>query len=304
MKWRIPIIVAFLACAPAFYVGCAKKEPAGVKWLTSMEEGKSKASAESKHLAVYYSADWSKMSEQFEDEVLDNEEVQKKLAAFVAVHVDADVDEETPQEYGVNAFPTTIFYTPDGEEVTRLVGAVEAEKFRALLDDILAGRVETLKELLAREEANPDDLNLAYEVGTMYVETGRPEKARPRLEKVVAQDPDNKTGGLPGALMQLGFIALTAQNAEEAIPRFNRVIDEFPDSPEARKCLVYVGDAYRLLDNVDEAAAAYRKVVETYPDTPEGAEAQKKLSQLTMFEETVEAFTQGPEATAETAGPK
>jgi TolA-binding protein len=171
----------------------------------------------------------------------------------------------------------------------------EAKKFLSLLDDILAGKVETLKELLAREEAGPEDLDLAYEVGTMYVETGRADKARSRFEKIVAQDPENKTGHLPSTLMQLGFIHLTAQQAEEAITLFNRVTEEYPDSPEARKCAVYVGDANHLLDNVDGAVAAYRHVIATYPGTPEAEEAQKKLSQLTMFEETVEAFTQGPE---------
>jgi TolA-binding protein len=295
MKSRTITAFVILACAAALCAGCGKKAPEGVKWLTSMEEGKSEASSQKKHLVVYYSADWSKMSEQFEYDVLDNEEVQKKLAEFVAVHIDADVDEETPKTYGVTAFPTTIFYTPEGEEVTRVVGAVEPKKFLALLDDILAGKVETLKELLAREEANPDDLNLAYKVGTMYVETGRSDKASSRFEKIIARDPENKTGHLPDALMQLGFIELTAQQAEEALKLFNRVIEEYPDSPEARKCAVYVGDAEHFLNNVDEAVTAYRHVVETYPDTPEAAEAQKKLGQLTMFEDTVEAFTQGPE---------
>jgi TolA-binding protein len=301
MRSKITTAVALLACALVICAGCGKKDKEGVKWLTSMEEGKTEASGGGKHLVVYYSADWSKMSEQFEDDVLDNEEVGAKLAEFVAVHIDADVDEETPKAYGVTAYPTTIFYTPTGEEVTRVVGAVEAEKFLTLLDDVLAGRVETLKELLAREEANPDDLNLAYEVGTMYVETGRADKARSRFEKIIAQDPDNGTGHLPSALMQLGFIELMAQRAEEAMALFNRVIEEYPDSPEARKCLVYVGDTKHLQDDVDGAVAVYRSVVETYPDTPEAEEAQKKLGQLTMFEETVEAFTQGPE-TAEAEG--
>ena len=299
MKSGTITAIVLLACAALLYAGCGKKDAGAVKWLTSMEDGKSAASAEEKHLVVYYSADWSKMSEQFEDDVLDNEEVQKKLVEFVAVHVDADVDEETPKSYGVNAFPTTIFYTPEGEEVTRVVGVVEAKKFLGLLDDVLAGRVETLKELLAREEANPEDLELAYEVGTMYVETGRADKARSRFEKIVAQDPENGTGHLPSALMQLGFIDLTAQQTGEALTLFNRVIEEYPESPEARKCAVYAGDAYHLMDDVDEAVAAYRSVVENYPDTPEAEEAQKKLGQLTMFEETVEAFTQGPETAEE-----
>jgi TolA-binding protein len=294
-SWQ-KLVVASLACAAALLIGCGKKDGEGVKWLTSMEEGKDRASAEGKNLVVYYSADWSKMSEQFEFDVLENAEVQKKLTDFVAVHIDSDVDEDTPKTYAVGAFPTTIIYTPDGEEITRVVGAVATEEFLKLIDDVVAGRVGTVREILALEEANPNDLKLAYEVGTMYVETGRYEKAQTRFEKIVTRDPENETGLAPGALTQMGFIDLTAQKADDAIAAFKGVIEKYPEAPETRKCHVYLGDAYQLLDDLDHAVAAYRKVVTDYPNTAEADEAQTKLTRLTMLEDTVEAFTQGPAA--------
>jgi TolA-binding protein len=296
MKLARTFAIASLVCAAALPAACGKKGGEGIAWLSSMDEGKERAEAEDKNLVVYYSADWSKMSEQFEYDVLENADVRKKLADFVAVHIDSDVDEDTPKAYAVGAYPTTIFYTSEGEEITRVVGAVTAEEFSKLVDDVVAGRVETVRELLAREEANPDDLKLAYEVGTMYVETGRYEKARPRFEKIVAQDPENETGLAPGALTQIGFTDLTAQRADDAVAIFAEVVEKYPNAPETPKCYVYMGDAYHLLDDAEDAAAAYRKVVADYPDTPEADEAQKKLGKLTMFKDTVEAFTQGPEA--------
>jgi len=295
MRITSRVAAAALVCAAAFLTACAKKVGDGVKWHTAMEEGKEIASAEHKTLIVYYSADWSKMSEAFEDDVLANAEVEKKLADLVAVHIDSDVDEETPKAYAVTAYPTTIFYTPQGEEITRVVGLVSVKKFIRLLDDVAAGRVETLNELLAREEANPDDLELAYEVGTMYVETGRPEKALSRFDKILTEDAANESGLRPGALMNRGFIALLAQQPEPALAYFEEVLENYATAPEAKKCYLYRGDAYHLLDNVDEAVASYKTVVERYPDTSEAEEAQAKLTKLTMFEETVEAFTQGPE---------
>ena len=77
---------------------------------------------------------------------------------------------------------------------------------------------------------------------------------------------------------------------------FAEVVEKYPDAPETPKCYVYMGDAYQLLDNAENAAEAYRKVVADYAGTPEADEAQTKLGKLTMFEDTVEAFTQGPEA--------
>jgi tetratricopeptide (TPR) repeat protein len=217
------------------------------------------------------------------------------LADLVAVHIDSDVDEDTPKSYAVTAYPTAIFYTPRGEEITRVVGLVPAQEFLQLLDDIAAGRVETLNELLAREEANPEDLKLAYEVGTMYVETGRPERALARFDKILTEDVANESGLRPGALTNRGFIELVAQQPEPALAYFEEVLENYAAAPEARKCYLYRGDAYHLMDDVDEAIVSYKTVVSRYPDTPEAEEAQAKLTKLTMLEETVEAFTQGPE---------
>jgi tetratricopeptide (TPR) repeat protein len=288
-------VVAGLLCAAALLTACAKKVGDEIKWYTTMEEGKELASAENKTLIAYYSADWSKMSEAFEDDVLANVEVEKKLADLVAVHIDSDVDEDTPKSYAVTAYPTAIFYTPRGEEITRVVGLVPAQEFLQLLDDIAAGRVETLNELLAREEANPEDLKLAYEVGTMYVETGRPERALARFDKILTEDVANESGLRPGALTNRGFIELVAQQPEPALAYFEEVLENYAAAPEARKCYLYRGDAYHLMDDVDEAIVSYKTVVSRYPDTPEAEEAQAKLTKLTMLEETVEAFTQGPE---------
>jgi len=264
-----------------------------------MEEAKTRAARENKPLIAYFTADWSKSAEQFEDEVLMNAAVEKELVNFVAVRIDADVDEETPKSYGVAAFPTTIFYTSRGEEIKRLVGTMPADEFARLLADIVHGRVETVNQLLAREKANPDDLKLTYDVAMMYTETNRPEKAAPRFEKVIAADPRNETGLVPGALMHLGFIALLHERPDDALANFTAVLSRYPDAKEAPKCQLYIGDVYQLQDDAESAVAAYRLVVTKYPNSPEAKEAQGKISKLTMFEETVKSFTQRPPAAEE-----
>ncbi len=298
MRSRTTTLTVALLCAFVAGASCAKKKSAAVEWLTTMDEGKARAVKEEKNLMVYYGAGWSKLADQFEDDVLANPDVQKRLLDFVTVRINADADEDTPKTYNVGAFPTTIFYTPRGEEVKRLVGAVPAADFVKLLADVQAGKIETVDHLLAREKANPGDLKLAYDIGGMYVETGRPEKARPRFEKILTQDPDNKTGLLPGALTHLGFMDLANENLDGATANFAAVLEKYPGAPEAAKCQLYLGDVAQLRDAPDEAAAAYNVVVAKYPGTPEAAEAQTKLTKLTMFEDTVKSFT-GKEGTAE-----
>jgi TolA-binding protein len=256
-----------------------------------MDEGQARAVETKKPLLVYYTADWSKTAGQFEDQVLTDAGVKAKLTGFVTVKIDADADATTPAQYNVGAFPTTIFYDAGGTEVKRLVGVVTPADFLKIMDDVLQGRVPMETDLLAREAKNPEDLRLVYDVATYYVTNGHPEKAKPRLEKVLNQDPANKTGCVPGALMQLGFIELAAQQPEAALEKFNAVLETYPTAPEAAKCQLYVGDAYQLMDETDEAVAAYEKTTKGYPGTPEAEEAATKLGRLTGLERTVEAFT-------------
>jgi len=290
MKRPLGAVVALAACV-ALAGGCAKKAAPGPEWLTSMDEGKTRAVETKKPLLVYYTADWSKPAGQFEDQVLADAGVKAKLLSFVTVKIDADADATTPAQYNVAAYPTTIFYNAGGTEVKRLVGVVTPSDFVKIMDDVLQGRIDTETDLLAREAKNPEDIRLVYDVATYYVTNGHPEKAKERLEKVVSRDPANKSGCVPGALMQLGFIELAAQQPETALEKFNAVLETYPTAPEGAKCQLYVGDAYQLMDETDEAIAAYEKATKEYPGTPEAEEAATKLGRLTGLEKTVEAFT-------------
>ena len=296
---RLTTVMAVIFAA-AWLCGCAQKGKNGVAWLASMDEGKKVAVKDHKPLFVYFTADWSADADKFEKTVLVDPLVVKKTAGFVAVMVDADFDEDTPKEYGVNAFPTTIFYYPNGDEVKRLVGAVAAPAFLKIMDDVQARRIETEKQMLAREAAAPDDIKIAYDVGTYYLNANRPERAIPRFEKVLAGDPENKTGFAAGAYLQLGFMELTAQQPEAALARFKTLTEKCPGATETPKAYVYMGDAYQLMDQPDDATAAYETVTTKYAGTPEAAEAQAKLGKMTMLTKTVEAFTGRPGETAAT----
>lgn len=287
-----PVLTLAAVALLSLGVGC-KKQPSGPTWLKTMEEGKKEATKEKKPLLVYYSADGVEPCEEFETTVLGDPGVQAKMEGYVLVKIDSDVDEETPGRYGVKIYPTTIFYTAQGEEVKRVVGNVPPPQFGQLLEDIRNGKVEPVAALLRREETNPNDVKLAYEVGTMYVETGRPEKAVERFKRVLAQDPSNASGLLPGATLQLGFADMMVQNYDEAAQYFETVVKTYPTSPEAPKAALYLGDLEQLKGDPEAAVAAYGRLLETYPNAPEAKEAEAKIGKLSMFEDTVKTFTEG-----------
>jgi TolA-binding protein len=283
------VLALILISILALSVGCAKESFSG-KWLKTMEEGKTAATEKDQPLLVYYSADWNKLSEEFEDTVLTDPDVRTELDGFVMVHIDSDVDADTPASYGVSAYPTCIFYRSDGEEIERVTGLVAADEFAEKLKLVKSGDLETFREFLAREEDAPGDMDLAMEIGNEYLNRTNVPEARKRYEKVIRNDPDNETGLVPSALIQLGFCDLMSNDPNGAMDRFEQVRTDHPDADEARKALLYIGDCYRVMDDRDGALETYEQVVAEYPGTEEAETAEDKIAHMTAFEETVDSL--------------
>ncbi len=283
------LFIFILLLSLALFSGCAK-EVTGIGWAEDIEAGKEQAQAEEKPLMVYYSADWDELSEKFEKDVLANSEVKSTIEKIVAVHLDSDVNEEIAKEYGVSAFPTVIFYTHTGDEVKRVVGYVEADEFLKTLNDVIDDKLETFKEMLAREEENPDDLQLRYEVAEYYLESTRIEKATTRFRSISADDPDNASGLVPSSMIYLGFCSMINNDPEGAIAVFEGIIEEYPDSEEERKAELYIGDCYRIMDDIDKALEQYKLVAAAYPDTEEGEIAGQNVAEMEAFEDTIDSL--------------
>lgn len=289
MKYINTKIAIVLTVIFAFSVGCAKESFSG-EWLKTMEEGKDAATEQDKPLLVYYSADSIELSEEFEDTVFTDPDVRTELDGFVIVHIDSDVDADTPASYGVSAYPTCIFYRSDGEEVTRVVGLVPAGEFAETLSLVKSGGLETFRELLAREEDTPGDMDLAMEIGNDYLERTNIPEARTRYDKILRNDPDNETGLVPSALLQLGFCDLMSNDPNGAIDRFERIRADHPDTDEARMALLYIGDCYRVMDDLDGALDTYEQVLADYPGTEEAETAEDNIGQMTAFGDTVDSL--------------
>lgn len=296
MKLFYTLIIGAVFLSVFAFTGCARKEVGSIQWLKTMDAGIEQAEELKKPLMVYYSADWEELSEDFERDVLADPEVVAASEKFVSVHLDSDVHEETAKEYGVSAFPTTVFYNSNGDEIKRIVGYTETDKFLAVMNGVIDGKLETFKELIAREEADPGNLELRYEVAERYIESTRIEKASTRFSSIIEEDPDNESGLVPGSLIYLGFCNMINNDPEGAIEIYERVIEEYPGTEEERKAELYIGDCYRIMDDLDKALEQYKAVADKYPDTEEGKTADSNAAEMEAFEKTVESlFSKGEE---------
>ena len=139
-----------------------------IKWYEfskAIEKGK----AENKMIVVDFYTDWCSACKLMDKNTYGNSEVisyaGKKL---IMTKVNAESNEKTTFRgkqysyrqlalgFGVRAYPTTIFITPEGEFLTDIKGYIPAEKFIPILEFLEGKHYEKMKfeEYLAKREAN------------------------------------------------------------------------------------------------------------------------------------------------------
>ena len=152
------------APAPAAPASAAAQAHAGIDWVkpdgASVEAIFAKAKADNKPVFLYWGAVWCPPCNQIKATVFNRPDFIAKSKAFVPVYLDGDTPgaQKLGTQFKVRGYPTTILFKPDGTELTRLPGEVDAVQYMQLLTMGLASTQpikETLTQALAKDAAAP-----------------------------------------------------------------------------------------------------------------------------------------------------
>jgi thiol-disulfide isomerase/thioredoxin len=162
--------LALLATIPALLVACSKPPEvavvapapkpiapvthAAIDWVkpdgASVDAIFVKAKAENKPVFLYWGAVWCPPCNQIKATVFNRPDFVERSKGFIPVYLDGDTPgaQKLGTQFKVRGYPTTILFKPDGTELTRLPGEVDAAQYMQILK-MGMDSTQPIKETLA-----------------------------------------------------------------------------------------------------------------------------------------------------------
>lgn len=250
-----------------FLVSCStnsEKEAATEKSLTvnfmqrSLSEALSKAKQDNKPVLVDVYAVWCAPCKELDRQVFSDEQAGEFInARLVSLKVDGEKGEgpELMKKYNIPGYPTILLLNPNGEEIDRLVGFGDKEKWMQTLKDYLEGK-NTLQDLTSRLETEDDNVELHYQLARKLVYRGEEERALKHYQRVVELDAGNEHGYGNDARFQIATLQMKINEDPEPLQQFIKT------SSEGR----YVMQAYHDLTRFFRSQKDPNKLVATYEE--------------------------------------
>jgi len=161
----VALVIAVLA-PPAARAATAAPEAsthaeAGIAWRQAagdadVDAAFALARAERKPVFVYWGAKWCPPCNQVKATIFNRQDFIERSRAFVAVYVDGDSPgaQKLGTRFKVRGYPTMVLFNPQGEELTRLPGEVDAAKVTQVLT-LGMNAQRPVKQVLAQALAGP-----------------------------------------------------------------------------------------------------------------------------------------------------
>jgi len=264
------------AATPSAPARSAAAADHGIAWQTGdVDAVFAAAKADGKPVFLYWGAKWCPPCNQVKATIFNRQDFIELSRHFLPAYVDGDTPsaQRLASRFNVSGYPTMILFTPDGREITRLPGEVDADQYMRVLTMGMNGArpiKDTLASALAaagaaRSQLTPDDWRMLsfYSWDTDDAQLAAKTDVAATLQRLAGACPE----GQPDTATRLALKAVAAAaTAKDAKPR-----EDAPAAALLRKVLADTAVARANFDILTNNAGDIAGYV-TLPASPARAQ--------------------------------
>lgn len=203
--------------------------------VNDAEGALARAKREGKPLVIDFFGIWCPPCNELDEKVFSSPSFQDSAKRFVLLKLDADSPRswKLKSKFHPSGYPTVVFASSEGDEISRIVGFRDRTEFLRLMDDAWKNRDAALAQLEARAEKG--DRDAADRAGIIRCERGECSAAA----KLLNGTKKNRE------YMHLAEIdAISDENVDQKVARIEQALKEFPDTPRSVEWYGKLADIY------------------------------------------------------------
>jgi tetratricopeptide (TPR) repeat protein len=220
-----------------------------------------KARASGKPLMIDFYGIWCPPCNELNDQVFSKPTFKENASAFIQLKLDADspASEGLSQRYGIQGFPTVIFASSQGDEISRVVGYRPMNEFLAQMKGALDNQHQTFAAL--KVKAQKGDRAAADRVGMIYLDRGLYDLAYHFLKDT--QQEKEKLCAAEIGRFEANAKAGNKKARAQWMSALHNTITAFPDSPDSITRREELAQAYDELKKPDSAKKVREDLIAT-----------------------------------------